>query len=77
MIASDTGEESRAGEGVNSSSHARLTNDRRGRHMKLNPASSSQCRFPTPQKNETYAKLPQGCPSDHYDVCLLIIDGHV
>ena len=78
MIASDIGEESRAGSGVDSSSHGRLTNDdRHGRHMKLNPASSSQCRFPTLQNNETYAKLPRGCPSDHCNVCLLIIGSHV
>ena len=76
MIVSDTYEKSRASSCVDSDAHGRLTNDRRGRKMKLNPAPISQYPSSTPLGNETYAKLLRDFthgPSDYYNVRLLII----
>lgn len=72
-------EESRAGSRVDSGAYRHLTNDRRDWQTKLNPASISQYSFST-QDDETYVNPLRDftrCPSDSYNIRLLIINNYV
>ena len=77
MIVSDTYEKSSACRlRVDGDARGRLTNDRRGRQIKLNPACISKYPSSTLQDNETHTKLLRDFtygPSDYYNVRPLVI----